>query len=629
MSTSPAPGLLSVLSAELAQYLPFAHMDAGAREFFVRHARAAYYAPDEVLLAPEQGVVQQLFFIRQGAVRSERHHADGSASAFRYEAGELFPVSAVLAQRPVSARYVAAQDCFVLVLDAPAVQALAQRCAVFADFLNQRIGSFLAQSQRALQAHYAQQALQQQTLLSPLASLIRRAPLGCTAQTPLSQALAHMQAERVGSILVLDTQQHALGILTRHDLLERVLLPQVPLATPIASVMVSPVHTLSADHSAEDAALLMLRYGLRHVPITNAQGAVIGLISERDLFALQSLSLQRLGAAIAAAADVTALAAVAQDIRRFAAQLLSQGVQARQLTALISHLNDVLTQRLLVLVAAQVGFRQQNFCWLALGSEGRSEQTIATDQDNALIVADAMSVAERAAAQAFAHQVNLALDACGYPLCKGGIMAGAAGGCRSLSEWRAHFLQWIEHGSPEDLLAASIYFDLRALAGDANMAAQLQATVLERAQNTPRFLKQLAQNALSRAAPLAWHGGVASDDHGRLDLKLQGTALVVDAARLFALAQGIAAVNTRERLLAVGQALGLASTEYQAWVAGFEFLQMLRLRVQLGEMGSLGPEANPNQIRVADLNDIDKRLLKESLRVARSLQQRLQLDYER
>jgi CBS domain-containing protein len=317
---------------------------------------------------------------------------------------------------------------------------------------------------------------------------------------------------------------------------------------------------------------------------------------------------------------------VAQDIRRFARSLLGQGVQARQLTALISHLNDVLTQRLLEILAAQHGIELQRLCWLALGSEGRSEQTVATDQDNALILPDDTTQAQREAALAFGRSVNLALDACGYPLCKGAIMAGEPACCLTLREWRERFAHWIEHGAPQDLLNASIYFDFRALAGDAAMADALRAEVVESARRMPRFLKQMAMNALTHAAPLNWLGSIDVDDTGAVDLKLQGTAIFVDASRLYALAHGVTATGTRERLEAVGARLGLAPHEYQAWTGGFEFLQMLRLRVQLEDSMDA---AHPNRIAVASLNDIDRRILKESFRIARALQQRLQLDYER
>jgi len=415
------------------------------------------------------------------------------------------------------------------------------------------------------------------------------------------------------------------GILTRYDILGRITLAQVPLAAPISQVMVHPVLTLTTQNTAQDAALLMSRHGMRHVPVTR-DGVAVGMVSERDLFAMQRQSLKNVSSAIRAAPDVAALKSIALDIRRLARSLLGQGVQARQLTALISHLNDVLTGQLLKLKADEHGIDLNRLCWLCLGSEGRDEQTIATDQDNALILASDTSDESREAIRAFAREVNLALDSCGYPLCHGGIMAGESACCLTLDEWRERFRLWIEQGSPQDLLNASIYFDFRALAGDRQLAATLRQEVIQAARITPRFHKQMALNALTRTAPLNWRGAVDTDDQGTVDLKLQGTAIFADAARLYSLAHGIDETNTRKRLEAVGPLMNLAATEYGAWVGGFEFLQILRLRLQLESQ--VLPDG-PNRIVVAGLNDIDRRILRESFRVARQLQQRLQLDYQR
>jgi CBS domain-containing protein len=222
--------------------------------------------------------------------------------------------------------------------------------------------------------------------------------------------------------------------------------------------------------------------------------------------------------------------------------------------------------------------------------------------------------------------VNLALDECGYPLCKGGIMAGEPQCCMTLAEWRARFGDWVAHGAPQDLLNASIFFDLRPLAGMSAWAHALQAEVVEAARSTPRFLKQMALNALARGAPLNWLGAIDTDEAGAVDLKLRGTAIFVDFARLYALRDGVAATGTRDRLLAVGERQGLDPAEYEAWVAAFEFLQMLRLRVQLPQGGAV---ALTNALRPSELNEIDRRVLKEAFRTARQLQQRMHMDYER
>jgi CBS domain-containing protein len=386
------------------------------------------------------------------------------------------------------------------------------------------------------------------------------------------------------------------------------------------------VLTLDVGASAQQAALTMSGHGIRHVPLTEG-GRVVGLVSEGDLFRLQRHSLKGLGGAIRAAADVPALVAVAADVRRFAQQLLAQGLTARSLTALTSQLNDLLTERLVVLLAARHGRDLRRACWLAFGSEGRSEQTIATDQDNGLVFESADADAERPAWLAFAREINEALDACGYPLCKGNVMASNPACCLTPAEWAARFDHWMEHGAPEDLLNASIYFDFRPLAGDAQLAAPMREMVTRRAAQLPRFRKQLADNALRSRPPLNWRGALeptVEDGRRWIDLKLGGSALFVDAARLFALAHGVAVTGTRARFEAVAPRLGLEQ-EVATWIGAFELLQMFRLRVQGGEPAAATD--NPNRVDLATLNPLDLHVLRESFRVARRLQQRIELDY--
>jgi CBS domain-containing protein len=381
--------------------------------------------------------------------------------------------------------------------------------------------------------------------------------------------------------------------------------------------------------TAQDAALLMSRHGVRHVPVTE-DGRVVSIVSERDLFAMQRLSLKQVSTAIRAAPDVDTLRVVAQDIRRFARNLLAQGVAARQLTELISHLNDVLTQRLLQLKAEQHGLDERQACWLAFGSEGRGEQTIATDQDNGLAFVSDDPERDRPRWLAFAREVNEALDACGYPLCKGGVMASNPGCCLTVQEWMEAFSDWMEHGAPEDLLKASIYFDFRPIWGEASLVKPLRELIGGEAARLPRFMRQMSENALRSRPPLNWLGAVEGervDGEEGVDLKLHGTAIFVDSARILALAKGVARTNTRERFEQVGRALELAPAESEGWIGAFEFLQMLRLRVQMEDHA--GGSERPNWIALARLNDIDRRVLKESFRVARRLQQRLELDWLR
>jgi CBS domain-containing protein len=571
-----------------------------------------------------------LLFLRRGTVAGGPQGEDAASSRFVVEAGELFPVAAWLGRRAVSAPYTAVDDCLCLEVPAEAMRQLVQRSAVLADFLHSQVQHVLALSRQAQKVAFASQALAEQSMEARLGSLPRRALVSCGATTPLLEVLQRMQQRRVGSVLVLDTAGAALGIFTRHDVLERVALAQPPMDTPIERLMTRPVHALDVAQGVQDAVLLMSRQGVRHVPVTE-HGRVVAMVSERDLFSLQRLSLRRLSGRLREAADLGELIAAAPDIRRLAQTLMAQGLSARTLTELVSHLNDVLTERAVQLVARQHRLDLHQACWLAFGSEGRSEQTIATDQDNGLVLRSARpDRQERSAWLAMGRQVNVTLDACGYPLCKGGIMAGQPDCCLGVDEWIERFGHWIEHGAPEDLLKASIYFDFRPLAGDASLSQSMREFV-QRAAQLPRFTRQMAQNALRNAPRLNWRGALDPQREGAhewIDLKLHGTMIFVDAARLYALAQGVEATGTRARLEAVAAGLHVEARESETWIGAFEFLQMLRLRVQASATpGSAGD--SPNRLDLRTLNDIDRRILKESFRAAQRLQQRVTLDYMR
>ncbi|NBQ91679.1 MAG: CBS domain-containing protein [Betaproteobacteria bacterium] len=626
-----SPSLAAALRERLSRHLPFSQMRPEQVDRFLAASSEVYFAPGEVVLQPEGGVVESLYFLRQGSVTGLRGAQSLYDANIEYAAGDLFPIAAFMGRRPVSLTLTAHSDTFCLQVPRAAVESLAADSAPFAGVLSRQMLHFIEASRRALQLEQASAALASQTLERPLGELIRRAPITCNPQDPIEDALRRMHEQRRDSVHVVDELGAPLGILTRFDVLGRITLPGIPLEHPIKAVMTSPVKSLSIHHTAADAAILMTRLGLRHVPVTR-EGVLVGVVTERDLFAMQQMSIKQLHTTIRTAATLEDFRSAAADIRQTTITLLAQGVQAQQLTELISHLNDVLTQQLVAVTAKAHGLDLSQACWLAFGSEGRSEQTVATDQDNGLVFVSEEPDRERPAWLAFAHEVNESLAACGYPLCKGHVMARNPACCLTPQEWQRRFSKWIEQGSPEDLLAASIYFDLRPVAGQLDLAQGLKALIADKARANPRFCRQLAEEVLRSPSALGWLGGIEAqvvDGVRMLDLKLHGTAVFVAVARLRSLAQGITEVNTRRRLLAVAHLNGVPEHHAQAWVSGFEFLQMLRLRTQIKGPDAATPNAGPNHMRLDALNDIDERILKETLRLVRRLQQDVELDYRR
>ena len=610
----------------LRRQAPFSAMPEDEVLWLVQRLSLAYFAHDEALLEPSDAPVDTLFIIKQGTVSGVT--AEGQ-TILQLATGEMFPLGALLAGRGVANRYLAATDTFCYLLPAADFHTLLARSPEFHDFCTRRIASLLEESQRAVQSEYALALDDESRFARPLASLIRRAPLSVLSGTPLTDALVAMEAARIGSVVVVDATAHPIGILTLKDVLARVTLAGVPLDTPIDAVMTPNPATLSADAPVADALVLMARQGIHHLPLLQG-GMLAGVVSEKDIFALRRLSVEGITTALARADDPARLPALAQDIGDLAHSLLAQGMDAENLTAIISSLNDRVTERIIALESetdtALAGLR---WCWLALGSEGRMEQTLATDQDNALIF-HAADDTQRAALLAFAERVNARLDACGFPLCKGGIMAGNPQWCLSTADWQRQFAEWIDHGSPEALLHASIFFDFRALAGDAALALDLRAWLAHAAQKNPRFLHQMAGNALRNRPPLGVvRDFVLSEDAAHphtLDLKLNGATPFVDAARIFALAAGSPQTNTAKRLREAAHALHIPDAELADWNRAFHFLQLLRLRHQHGQQRA--GQTPDNHIDPDTLNPLDRRILKEALRQARKVQARLAMDYK-
>ncbi len=471
---------------------------------------------------------------------------------------------------------------------------------------------------------------EQQTFARPLRSLMQRAPVTCDAQRTLAEAAALMRAERVGSVVVLDAGGRPVGIVTSHDMVR--VTAEDARHKRLDEVMTRDPVTLPSHALAYEAAILMTSRAIRHILVTD-EGRLVGIVSERDLFALQRLGLGEITTALRLAGDVQALARVAAEIRKLTVLLVGQGVSPEQLTLFVSVLNDRLSQRVIEIVRKRYDLERVSWCWLAFGSEGRFEQTLSTDQDNGLVFVThdgAPAEPARARLLPFARDVNEALDACGFPLCKGNVMASNSALCLSLEEWQGKMAGWIATTSPKALLDAAICFDFRSLHGDATLAVALREWVSARIRSQPAFLRHMAEAALRAQPGLTRFGRFATAEGAGagevLNLKLQGARIFVDAARIHALALGAPQTNTADRLRAVRDARAIGAEEAAAAVDAFYLIQRLRLQAQV-----LRPDGEPeaaNQIVPADLNRLAKSCLKEALRIARDMQKRLALDYQ-
>jgi CBS domain-containing protein len=633
MNSPAAPPLVHEAVREFfGRHPPFSSLDEAALAFVVPRLKLAYFAKDAIVV-DRDSPFPPLHIIQTGHVASQAAGLDTLPDRV-LGPGECFPVGALSAGGQPTRSYRAVDDVFAYLLGVDDFRQLRAMSPPFAAYCAEAVTVLAQQSLAELQRHYAQVAADQHSLTRPLAELVPAAAVTCRPDTPLRAALQTMREQAVRSIIVVDEARAPLGVFTLNDLRDRVVLADLPLdTTPVARVMTPQPVTLPAQATAAEAMQSMAAGGFHQVIVTD-QGCVLGTVFEHDLFALQRVSLRQIHHAIRSARSIGALKHVAGDIRNLARNLLAQGVGAEALTRTIVALNDALTREVITQVLREHPLEGIDWCWLSLGSEGRAEQTLATDQDNALIFAAPAAAggpqalqARRRELLAFAGEVNAALDTLGFPLCKGGIMAGNAAWCLADDEWRAQFTQWLSEPTPPALLNANIFFDFRALYGDSTLADRLRDWLLARTQDNRLFLRLMMANALQTEPPLGLIRAFSLDDEpgraGTIDLKSRGTRIFTDVARTFALAMGLADTNTAERLRKAGARFGAEARHVEATIEAFHYLQVMRLRTQ--ERQAADPAASaPNRVDPYALNEIDQRMLKEAFRQARKLQQRLE-----
>lgn len=317
------------------------------------------------------------------------------------------------------------------------------------------------------------------------------------------------------------------------------------------------------------------------------------------------------------------LARMRADTTGLLIDLHRQGVRPEDLIAINTEVNDRLIRRALNLVEAElrkdppVPSSELPWAWLSLGSEGRGEMGILTDQDNALVYADPPTPEEAEEAEDWfrilSEKANLALAETGFALCKGDVMARNPRWRKPLGGWKETFRGWILHPEAHALMEAGIFFDLRGLYGEASLVEDLKAAVARALGDQRRFLPVLANNALTSRPPGASPlrrlvAGLSGDRGAYVDLKRRGLRPLADVARVFAMQAGyLDSSNTVDRLQHATRALpemarsAENALEAYHYLAGFRMAHHLRA-VERGE-------APDNRVDPSTLSETQRSML--------------------
>ena len=595
----------------LAAYPPFDELPAEVLDRLPRSLSIRYLRRGKAF-PPEDAGGAYLYVVRQGSVELRD---DRNELVTKCAEGDTY--SSVCGEAPggQNLRGWAVEDTLLYLLSWELFQDLRRKHAAFDLHFTQALRDRL---RRAVGLSASSPAPSAGLMNMEVGRLVGRPPVHVAPESSLREAAQVMTRERVSALLVMAGGGELLGILTDRDLRSRCIADAIPAERPVRDVMTAGVHTIDAGALAFEALLAMTRLGIHHLPVREG-GRVVGVVSTTDLVRRESAHPVYLVGSIRRADSVGALARASAHVPELQVQMVSAGTTPRHLGLAVGAIVDAITRRLLELAEAALGVAPPSpYAWLAFGSQARHEQTAISDQDNGLLLADPRAE-EHGYFATLARFVNEGLAACGFASCPGEIMASNPAWRQPLSGWQGHFDRWIDRPEPKALMHASIFFDMRVVAGDEALVGRLQAHVRRKLEGNERFLAHLVANAVEHRPPLGFfrnfvlaHGGEHAET---FDAKRGGVLPVVELARIHALAVGSSALGTRERLRDAADRRGLSRSGADDLEHALAFIGGLRARHQAEQIKrGLAPDSH---IRPEELSLLERSQLKDAFVVVR------------
>ena len=612
----------------LSQHPPFDELEDDVLHYVTQHIEISYFREDTPIIHFGDEI-HDLFVVRSGAVEVYRRKGE---LYNRLDSGALFGQMGLLTNNKVRFPVKAIRDTLLYCIPEKIFQELYDKYETFADFVEVEDTARLRQT-------ISNSSEQNDLTTSKVRTLLTNEAPTIDKTESIQTAAIKMAEENVSSLLIIDPEiaedeeddnNPLVGIITDRDLCTRVLAQGLDPQDEVSTVMTSEV--ISLDHNAYvyEAMLTMLRYNAHHLPVLKDKKP-IGIIEATDIVRYESQNSLLLVSSIFQQQSIAELATLSEQVKDSFVRLVNEDANSHIVGSAMSVIGRSFTQRIIELVEEELGEPPVPYCFLALGSMGRDEQLLVTDQDNAIILDNTFIREEHDAYFIeLSKRVCDGLHLCGYSHCTGEIMATNSDWRMTRIEWEECFADWIDDPNPKALLNASIFFDLDGVYGRLKWAEQLNGFIVRRARKNNRFLACLARNAMSRTPPLGFFKDFVMEKDGQhknsINLKRRGTAPLADLIRVHALAVGSRSKNSFERLDDVSEAGILPKGKARDLSDALEFISMVRIRHQAYDVeNQIEPD---NNIEPENLSDFERRNLKDAFQILSNAQNFLKFRYQ-
>ncbi len=624
----------SQISNFLSGIVPFSFLSEDILKEISKEFSIAHYSSGTRLFYQGKSKVEDLYIILKGA--AERYYEEEERKTLRGVLGEgdLYGGISMLINNGIAVRSIQIlENTYFYTLPKKAFLKLCNEHEVFAEYFTGSFGKRMMNRSYAsiIKNHVGSINSETQFFNLQVEEIYHKNILACSEDTTIQQAAALMSGRKCSSIFIKTTEGDFTGVVTDTDLRRKVIAKGYDISSPIADIMSSPLHSVQIDSMVSEALLEMMDTNLKHLAVRSKQGEVVGIVTNRDLLTAQEQSPFFVVRELASASGMDEIIDKQTRMPRLIQNMINSGAKAKTITKLISSISDAILDKLVGFALKELGPAPAPFVFLIVGSEGRHEQTLKTDQDNAIIYGD-VSKAESTAAKEyflkFGELVCTWLDQAGYDFCKGNVMAMNPKWCQPLSIWKRYFYSWIRVSTPKDLMQANIFFDLRGGAGNIELVDELRLFLFESLEGWTRFFRDLAVNALGFKPPLGFFRNFVVESKGehrnKLDIKKSMTP-IVDFARTYALNNNISETNTQERLYRLYLEKVLNEETYNDLDQAYSYLMHQRLTCQINNI--VDGKAPDNYIDPNRFTRMDQTMLKEIFKRIEGMQTKLSLDF--
>ena len=618
----------------IAKILPFSFLPEEKIEDLLPHFTMETHEKGKILFVQEISRVEHFYIIIKGSAEIFFEHEQEKTLRDILAEGDIFGGISILMNNSISLRSMKLiEETIFFKLPASMFLELCNEFEYFKEYFTDTFGKNM------LDRSYAEIIAKQITsgentmpfFNQPVSSIFRPHFLSCSFENTIKQAAEKMAESRSGYIFVKDGDGSVAGIITDADL-RKVACGRHDLSTGAGEIMSTPLTSVSIDSQVFEAFLTMLEKDIKHLAVSNKAGKITGVVTDRVLLAEQSKSPYFLIQEIKNAERFEQIENIYNRLPPIMLEPIKNGAKSDNLTRLITTFSDAILDKIIEFAIDDTGTPPCDFAFMVMGSEGRREQTLKTDQDNAIVYED-ISDPQKAKEcgeyfSSLAETICNRLDRAGFDFCEGGNMAKNPTWCKPLSTWKTYFFDWIHTADPKDLLYSSIFFDFRCAWGDRYLTDELHNYLFSSLEGWAGFFRNLTENALYFKPPLGFFRNILVESKGEhkdsFDIK-RAMMPIIDFARIYALKNSIRETNTLLRLFRLYTRHILKKEEYNDMVQSYRFLMHLRFIRQITAITDEKGKAD-NYINPKNLSRIDQTMLKEIFKRIEKIQQKLSIE---